>query len=74
MPEIDSAHLPAPLPLYIDRWTLMDECRIYMFFTLFGYWPHGGGGGGSQGMDTQPAHAVFHPRQLQNGRFQNLFF
>ena len=36
--ELDSAHLPAPLPLYIDEWTLIDECRIYMFFTLLGYW------------------------------------
>ena len=24
--------------------------RIYMFFTLFGYWPHGGGGGGRKGL------------------------
>ena len=37
--------------------------RIYMFFTLFGYWPHEGGG-----------DAVFHSGQLQNGSFQNLFF
>ena len=47
--------------------------RIYMFFTLFGYWV-GGGGGGSQGNGTQPAYAVFHPGQLKNGSFQNLFF
>ena len=44
--------------------------RIYMFFPLFGYWV---GGGVSQGIGTQPAHAVFHPGQLQNGSFQNLF-
>ena len=44
--------------------------RIYMFFTLFGYWV--GGGGGSQGIGTQPA--VFHFGQLQNRSFQNLFF
>ena len=24
--------------------------RIYMFFTLFGYWPHGGGGGAPKGL------------------------
>ena len=36
-PELDSAHLPAPLPLYIDRWTLIAECRMYMFFTVFGF-------------------------------------
>ena len=46
--------------------------RIYMFFTLFGYWV--GGGEVSQGIGTQPAHAVFHCGQLQNGSFQNLFF
>ena len=32
--------------------------RVYMFFTLFGYWV--GGGGVFQGMGTQPADAVFH--------------
>ena len=49
--------------------------RIYMFFTLFGYWVgFGGGGGGSQGNGTQPAYSVFHSGQLQNGIFQNLFF
>ena len=46
--------------------------RVYMFFTLFGYWF--GGGGGSQGIVTQPAYAVFHFGQLQNRSFQNLFF
>ena len=39
--------------------------RVYMFFTLFGYWPHGGGGP-SQEIGTQLAYAVFHPRQLKN--------
>ena len=34
--------------------------RIHMLFTLFGYWVRGGGGG-SQGIGTQPAYAVFHP-------------
>ena len=33
--------------------------RIYMFFTLFGYCA--GERGGSQGIGTQPANAVFHP-------------
>ena len=46
--------------------------RIYMFFTLFGYWV--GGGEVSQGIGTQPAYAAFHSGQLQNGSFQNLFF
>ena len=31
----DSAHLPAPLPLYIGQRTLIDECPPYVFFTLF---------------------------------------
>ena len=49
--------------------------RIYMFFTLFGYWVGWeGGGGGSQGNGTQPAYAVFHPGQLPNGSFQKLVF
>ena len=45
---------------------------IYVFFTLFGYWV--GGGGGSQGIGTQPAYAVFHLGQLKNRSFRNLFF
>ena len=48
---------------------------IYVFFTLFGYWAAAGGGGGvSQGNGTEPADAVFHPRQLKNRSFRNLFF
>ena len=44
-----------------------------MFFTLFGYYVRGGGGGeGSQGIGTQPAYAVFHPRQLKNSKFSKL--
>ena len=31
-------------------------------------------GWGSQGIGTQPAHAVFHPGQLKNWSFWNLFF
>ena len=41
--------------------------------TLFGCWAPGGEGV-SQGIGTQPADAVFHPRQLKNGSFRNLFF
>ena len=45
-----------------------------MFFTLFGYWVRGlGGGGVSQGIGTPPAYAVFHPGQLQNRSFRNFF-
>ena len=47
--------------------------RIYVFFTLFGY-QVGGGGGGFQGTGAQPAYAVFHPGQLKNRSFRNLFF
>ena len=36
--------------------------RVYVFFTLFGYWAHGV----SQGMGTQLASAIFHPGQLTN--------
>ena len=42
MPELDSAHLPAPLPLYIGQRTLIDECPLYVFFTLFGCFFWGG--------------------------------
>ena len=35
-PELDSAHLPAPLPLYIGQRTPSDECPHYVFLTLFG--------------------------------------
>ena len=35
-PELDSAHLPAPRPLYICPWTLKDECPLCVFFTLLG--------------------------------------
>ena len=46
---------------------------VCVFFTLFGCW--GGGGGGPNGAgQTQPAYAVFHPRQLKNGNFHNCFF
>ena len=46
--------------------------RSYVFFTQFGY--KVGGGGGSQGIGTQPANAVFHPEELKNRSFRNLFF
>ena len=32
--------------------------RVYVFFTLFGYWVRGGGGGGSLGIGTQLAYAI----------------
>ena len=35
--------------------------HLYMHFTLFGYWAHGGGGV-SEGMGIRPPYAVFHPR------------
>ena len=34
--------------------------RIYVVFTVFGHSLRGGGVGGSQGMDTQPAYAACH--------------
>ena len=47
---------------------------MYVFFTVFGYGPHaGGGGGGSEGIATQPADAVFHCGQLKNRSFRNFF-
>ena len=45
---------------------------IYVFFTLFGVWA--GGGGGSQGIDTQLAYAILHPGQPKNRSFRDLFF
>ena len=45
---------------------------ICVFFILFGYEIRGGGV--SQGIGTQPAYAVFHPGQLKNRSFRNLFF
>ena len=41
---------------------------LYVFFTLFGCW---GEGGAPKGSWAQPAYAVFPPRQLKNGKFQN---
>ena len=35
--------------------------RSHVFSTIFGYWMQGYGGGGVQGIDTQPACALFHP-------------
>ena len=42
-------------------------CTLALWWLKFG--PTGlgpGGGGGSQGIGTQPAHAIFHPGQLKN--------
>ena len=42
--------------------------RISVFFTLCGYWAHGGGGGGGgQRIGAQLAYAVFQAIQLKNG-------
>ena len=46
--------------------------RVYMFFTLFGYWA--AGGWGSQGIGTQPAYAVFHPGRLKIEVLETFFF
>ena len=46
MPELDSAHLPAPLPMYKSQRTLIDERRIHVFFS------RAGSGGGPVGEDT----------------------
>ena len=46
--------------------------RIYMFFTLFGYWPHGGGV--PQGIGTQPAYAVFTLDSSKMEVFKTCFF
>ena len=45
--------------------------RVYMFFTLFGYWPHGGGV--SQEIGTQPAYAVFTPDSSKIEGFEICF-
>ena len=42
----------------------MFHFRIYVFFTLFGYWALGGGV--SQGIGTEPAYVAFHLGQLKN--------
>ena len=43
-----------------------------MFFTLFGYWPHGGGV--SQGIGTQPAMRVFTLDSSKMEVFKTCFF
>ena len=47
---------------------------ISEFIIFFGYWLRGGGGGGSQGIGTQPASVVFQLGQLKNRSLWNLFF
>ena len=47
MANAEPAVVDVPVPLYIDQWMLIDECPVYVFFTLFGCWREGGGG--SQG-------------------------
>ena len=34
-PELDSAHLPAPRPLYIGQCMLIGECPKLLIFRLF---------------------------------------
>ena len=74
-PQLDTAHLPAPLPLYIGH-RPKDECPLGVFFHpiwVFGARGGGGGGGGGapKGAGAQPAYAVFDPRQVKNGNFGN---
>ena len=40
--------------------------RVYVFFTLFGYWVQGGG---SDRIGAQPAYATFQPIQLNYRSF-----
>ena len=44
-----------------------------MFSTPLCNWLRGGGGGGSQGIGTQPANAVFHTRQLVHNLLMQFF-
>ena len=46
--------------------------RIYVSFTLFGNWVQGGGGG--QGIGTQPAYALFPTYTAQKSKFPKLIF
>ena len=48
--------------------------HIYVFFTPFGDWVWGGGGGVTQWSGTQPTYATFRSVQLKNQSFRNLFF
>ena len=49
--------------------------RIYMFFTLFGYWVGGGGGGGApKGLVHNLLMQFFTPDSSKNRSFRNLFF
>ena len=45
---------------------------IYVFFTVFGYWARGGGG--ANGIATQPAYAAFSAYTAQKSKFPKLFF
>ena len=46
--------------------------RIYVFFTLFGYYP--GEGGVSQKIGAQPAYAIFLTSAAQKTKFSKLIF
>ena len=41
--NLDLAHLPAPVPLYIRRRALIDECPLYVFSPYLGVGVGGGG-------------------------------
>ena len=49
-------------------------CKACFNPSLCGFHPIWVLGGGPQGARAQPAYAVFQPRQLENGTFQNCFF
>ena len=48
--------------------------RIYMFFTPFGYWPHGGGGGVPKGLVHNLLMQFFTPGSPKIEVFETCFF
>ena len=48
--------------------------RIYMFFTLFGYWVWGGGGGGLPRDRYTTCLCTFSPSTAQKSKFSKLVF
>ena len=55
-------------PTTILRLILCPQCCCLLYLGIRS------GGGVFQGIGTRPAYAGFHPRQLKNQRFRNLFF
>ena len=45
-----------------------------MFFTLFGYWPHGGGGGAPKGWVHNLLMQFFTPESSKIEVFETYFF